>query len=405
MKQIIVQCEQRTMKAAMLESGRLTDYFVHDQDQVHTAKNIYKGRVVNVLPGMEAAFIHIGHRKNAFLHLEDLLPAHLEKQPKVKPSITELVHEGQELMVQVVREAMGTKGARVTTRYSIPGRWIVYMPAADYVGVSRKIADDEERNRLKQIAEELREPGEGLILRTAAGGAPREALAADLRYLRNVWEDIRTTYDTVESPTEIYREPELLPRLIRDFFTDEIDELVIDDEQMGQEIKQAMLPRSPHLAERVRIYQELDGQDALTKAGAYRGSLFDQYGIDAQLDQLFRSKVMLDNGGYVMIDHTEALTVIDVNTGKFVGSVDLEETVFATNMEAAARIAQLLRLRNIGGIIIIDFIDMALEEHREQVKAVLEQRLKSDPAKCIVAGWTKLGLLEMTRKRTGSNYR
>lgn len=395
MKQIIVQCEHRTLKAAMLEHGKLTDYYVQEQEQLHTAKNIYKGRVVNVLPGMEAAFVDIGHRKNAFLHLDDLLPAHLEKQPKVKPSITELVKEGQELMVQVIREAVGTKGARVTTRYSIPGRWLVYMPEADYIGISRKIVDEDERLRLKQLAENIRGQDEGLIMRTASVKAPEEALAADMRTLRNAWLDIVSLYESLDAPSVIYQEPDLLTRLIRDFFTDEVDQLVINNEELGSQIQQAMLNSSPQLAERVLIHP------TLPKAA----TLFDLYHVDEQLEQLFRSKVSLDNGGYVMVDHTEALTVIDVNTGKFVGSVDLEETVFSTNMEAAERIAQLLRLRNIGGIIIIDFIDMELDEHRELVLARLEGSLRSDPAKCTVAGWTKLGLLEMTRKRTGSNIR
>lgn len=374
----------------MLEQEKLTEFYAQTKEDRQTAGNIYKGRVVNVLPGMQAAFVDIGQTKNAFLYIDDLLPAHLERQPKVKPSITELVREGQEILVQIVKEALGTKGARVTTHFSLPGRWLVYMPSADYVGVSRKISSDSERQRLKELAETVRAPGEGLILRTVAAGEPDAAILRDLEHLRELWTSIGQQAERAAVPSEVYHELDMIPRLVRDMVTDEMEELVIDSEHIGAYVVDVIKQMSPHLADRVHSYTGPE-------------KIFQRYGVYEQLDKCFRAKVWLDNGGYLIFDQTEALTVIDVNTGKYIGSVDLEETVFATNLEAAEQIARLLRLRDIGGIIIVDFIDMELETHRAKVLETLEQAVKRDRTKCIVLGWTKLGLLEMTRKKVREN--
>jgi ribonuclease G len=387
---ILVQCDHDAIKVALLEDGRLTECYTQSEADRQTAGNIYKGRVVNVLPGMEAAFVDIGQSKNAFLYIDDLLPAHLEKQPKVKPSIRELVQEGQEIVVQIVKEAFGSKGARVTTHFSLPGRWIVYMPGADYVGVSRKIDSETERQRLRDLAESIRRPGEGLILRTVAAGESDASIIRDLERLREQWSDILRRAETAPVPSEVYHELDMLPRLIRDIVNDGIEELRIDSEKVGRIIADELRRMSPHLAERVRI-------------DCREEPIFQRYGVSEQLDKAFRPKVWLANGSYLVIDQTEALTVIDVNTGKYTGSVDLEETVFATNLEAAEEIARLLRLRDIGGIIIIDFIDMELEEHRAAVLRTLEEAVKRDRTKCIVVGWTQLGLLEMTRKKVRDN--
>lgn len=374
----------------MLEEEKLTEFYAQTKEDRQTAGNIYKGRVVNVLPGMQAAFVDIGQSKNAFLYIDDLLPAHLERQPKVKPSITELVCEGQEILVQIVKEALGTKGARVTTHFSLPGRWLVYMPGADYVGISRKISSDSERQRLKELAETVRAPGEGLILRTVAAGEPDAAILRDLEHLRELWTSIGQQSERASVPSEVYHELDMIPRLVRDMVTDEIEELVVDSEQIGAYIVDVVKQISPHLSDRVHRYTGTE-------------NIFHRFGVLDQLDKCFRAKVWLDNGGYLIFDQTEALTVIDVNTGKYIGSVDLEETVFATNLEAAEQIARLLRLRDIGGIIIVDFIDMELEAHRVKVLEILEQAVKRDRTKCIVLGWTKLGLLEMTRKKVREN--
>jgi ribonuclease G len=387
---ILVQCDPDAIKVALLEDGRLTECYTQAEADRQTVGNIYKGRVVNVLPGMDAAFVDIGQSKNAFLYIDDLLPAHLEKQPKVKPSIRELVHEGQDIVVQIVKEALGSKGARVTTHFSLPGRWIVYMPGADYVGVSRKIASDTERQRLRDLAEAIRRPGEGLILRTVAAGEPDEAIVRDLERLREQWDEILRRAETAPAPSIVYHELDMLPRLIRDIVNDDIEELVIDSEKVGRLIADELSRLSPHLAERVRIDRAAE-------------PIFQRYGVGEQLEKAFRPKVWLDNGSYLVVDQTEALTVIDVNTGKYTGSIDLEETVFATNREAAEEIARLLRLRDIGGIIIIDFIDMELEEHRAAVLRTLEEAIRRDRTKCIVVGWTRLGLLEMTRKKVRDN--
>ncbi len=390
MKQIVVHCEQGLTKAALLEDGQLTEFYMERPASKQLVGSIYKGTVVNVLPGMQAAFVDIGLEKNAFLFIDDLLPAHLDKQPAIKPSIAELVEEKQTLLVQIVKEPIGTKGARVTTHFSIPGRWLVYMPEADYVAVSRKIESEAEKKRLKQLADELRAPGEGLILRTVAEGESREALEHDLHVLRKRWDNIKKKAETRNAPAEIYRDLDMMPRLVRDIFTDDVDEIIIDERSKGDEIMREVREVSPKLAERVKIY------DA-------RAPLFEKYGIEEQLDKAFRPKIWLDSGGHVIIDQTEALTVIDVNTGKFTGSVDLEQTVFETNMEAAEKIARLLRLRDIGGIIIVDFIDMEREEHRHTIVKRLEELLKQDRTKALVIGWTKLGLLEITRKKVKEN--
>lgn len=391
LRRIIVQCEDQSAKVAVLENDLLTEYFVQDREDRQTVRNIYKGRVLNVLPGMQAAFVDIGQPKNAFIYIDDLLPAHLEQQPKVKPSISDIVNVGDELLVQVVKEALGTKGARVTTHYSLPGRWLVYMPEADYVAVSRKIHDDTERERLKNIAEQIRLRGEGLIIRTAAHGVSEKAIYHDLQRLRHEWKDVLKRGKQTTAPCELYHDLAMLPRLIRDLMTEEVEELLIDSEKIAQRIVDSLHQYSPGLVERVKLVQD-------------KRSLFAIEGIYDQIDQSFRRKLWLPSGGYLIIDQTEALTVIDVNTGKYTGSVDLEHTVLATNLEAAALIARILRLRDIGGIIIIDFIDMEQEMHRDLVAEQLTHHVSRDRTKCNVVGWTNLGLLEITRKKVREQH-
>lgn len=390
MKKIVVHCDRNVTEVALMDDRQLVEYYVEHPVERQLVGNIYKGRVVNVLPGMQAAFIDIGQGKNAFLYIDDVLPAHLDKQPKHKPSISQLLDEGQEIVVQVAKEPLGTKGARVTTHFSIPGRWIVYMPNAGYVGVSRKIEREEERDRLKDIGERSRRGEEGLILRTVAEGESAGALLKDLEFLRDLWASICILVETGSAPCLLYRDLDMIPRLVRDIFSEQVDELVIDSKGKGGEIIRFLQGFSPEFAKRVTVYKEAQ-------------PIYDAYGVRDELEQAFSHKVRLNNGGYLIVDHTEALTVIDVNTGKFIGSENLEETVFATNLQAAEQTARLIRLRDIGGIIIVDFIDMDKEEHRSQIIEKMEEAIKKDRTKSLVVGWTKLGLLEMTRKKVREN--
>ncbi|MBB6729322.1 Rne/Rng family ribonuclease [Cohnella zeiphila] len=390
MKQLFVHCTRNATFSALLEDGSLTEFGVERSEGVSLVGNIYKGRVVNVLPGMQAAFVDIGLAKNAFLYVDDVLHPHLDKQPKVKPSISELLKIGDELIVQVMKEPLGGKGARVTTHYSLPGRWLVYMPRADYVGVSKKIEQESERARLKTLAEQLRMSGEGVILRTNAEGEPREALAEDLASLRGVWQEIERKGAAARAPVEMHRDFGLVQRLVRDVFTPDTEELVVDDEQACEEARAYLRRLNPSFASRVRLYRD-------------SVPMYDKTGVNEQLDKAFQHRIWLKSGGYLVWDQTEALTVIDVNTGKYTGNADLEETVFLTNAEAAREIARLLRLRDVGGIVVVDFIDMTDEGHRQEVVQLLEGAMRRDRTKCQVLGWTRLGLLELTRKKARAN--
>jgi ribonuclease G len=392
MKQMLVHGEQNLMETAVLQDGRLVEYDMERAEGRQGVGNVYKGKIVNVLPGMQAAFVDIGQGKNAFLYIDDVLHPHLDRQPKEKPEITELLRPGQDLVVQVIKEQINGKGARVTTHYSLPGRWLVYMPTADYVGVSKKIASEGERNRLRVAGEELRQPGEGVILRTAAEGESEDALGNDLMILRELWENIARRAEQSAAPCELHREAGLVRRLVRDILDFETDEVWIDSREAYGEAVSWIREMAPSMVSRVQWYGDKG-----------KVSLFERYEVPAQLDKAFGHRIRLASGGDLAWDQTEALTVVDVNTGKFIGTSSLEDTVFRTNMEAAAEIARLLQLRDVGGIIIIDFIDMEKEEHRDQVLQRLEQYTRTDRTKCHVIGWTKLGLLEMTRKKIREN--
>jgi ribonuclease G len=383
---IAIEKEADAYKIALLEDGQLVELIVDQTDNGQRAGSIYKGRIVNVLPGMQAAFVDIGQGKNAYLYVTDLLPAHLEKQPKIKPSIDELVRVGEERIVQIAKEPTGSKGARVTTHFALPGRYLVYMPGADYVAVSRKLESDEERMRLKQWAENMRRPGEGLIMRTLAKGRSGEELRLDLENLREIWLRIRTAAEEAEAPAEIYRDLDILERSVRDFFSQDVAKVWTADAQTADRLKRYAVQWLPDLTDKIEV---VSGEERL----------FARLGLEAEIKRAFARKVWLKNGGYLVIDHTEALTVIDVNTGKFTGKKNLEETVFQTNLEAAREIGRLIRLRDIGGIIIVDFIDMNQDQHRHEVVQVLQETLKKDRTKTVVVGWTQLGLLEMTRKK------
>ncbi|MFC5529275.1 Rne/Rng family ribonuclease [Cohnella yongneupensis] len=390
MKQLFIHCSQNVTQSALLENGRLTEFSVEKIEGTSLIGNLYKGKVVNVLPGMQAAFVDIGLSKNAFLYVDDALHPHLDKQPKDKPSISELLKPGDEVLVQVMKDPLGGKGARVTTHFSLPGRWLVYMPGADYIGISKKIDQETERLRLKSLAEDIRAEGEGLIMRTNAEGESRSSLEGDLNGLRTIWRNVMALNAQSDAPKQLHKDSGLVHRIIRDVITPDTEELIIDNEQCLHDAQDYMRQAAPAMSDKIRLYSETL-------------PMFEKFGIKDQIDKAFQSRVWLKSGGYLVWDQTEALTVIDVNTGKYTGSASLEETVFQTNLEAAEQIARLLRVRDVGGIIIVDFIDMETEEHRHQVVHLLETTIKRDRTKCQVVGWTRLGLLEITRKKAREN--
>ena len=389
MKRMIVHGQRDLLQIAIVDDGRLMEFYMEKPENAgQLVGSVFKGRIVNVLPGMQAAFVDIGLSKNAFLYLDDVLHPHLERQPLIKPPIDQLLQVGQDIVVQVMKEPLGSKGARVTTHFSLPGRFLVYMPHADYVGVSKKVNGDHERGRMRIVGESIRQAGEGVIMRTAAEGESNESLQADVNFLRELWQGIQALAETASSPAELHREADLVHRLVRDLLTSEMDEIWIDDPISYQNTENIMQQMAPSMITRMRLF---DKQVPV--------SLFQQYRINEQLQEAFERRIRLGNGGYLVLDQTEALTVIDVNTGKFVGTSDLEDTVYRTNMEAVDQIAWLIRLRDIGGIIIVDFIDMELEEHRNQILQRLELLIRQDRTRCQVVGWTRLGLLEITRKK------
>ncbi|GIO34756.1 MULTISPECIES: Rne/Rng family ribonuclease [Paenibacillus] len=386
MKQMIVHCEPKLTQMALLEEGKLVE-FAAERSQNHSlVGSFYKGRVVNVLPGMQAAFVDIGHKKNAFLYVDDVLHPNLEKQPKEKPPIETLLRVGQEIVVQVMKEPLGSKGPRVTTHYSLPGRWVVLMPNADYVAVSKKVSKEHERSRLKMLGEEIRREGEGVIMRTVSEEEHPDAIAGDLALLREQWGAIRERAETCSAPALLHRDLSIVQRFIRDVFDPQHDLLQIDSAKEAKEAEM-FLEEIAHGSHRpVNVYQ---GQEHIFKA----------FGIQEQIERDFSRKVMLESGGSIVWDQTEALTVVDVNTGKYTGGESLEDTVTRINLQAAKEIARLIRLRDAGGIIIVDFIDMEQEKHRQEVVDMLEAGMSKDRTKSHVVGWTRLGLLELTRKK------
>jgi ribonuclease G len=397
-KELLITVDADETRAVLLEDGDLAEIYVERPDAGRIVGNIYKGKVENVLPGMQAAFVQIGLDRNSFLYVDDAQPGKISDvegeaapAPKAKLTIKDLVRPGQEIVVQVAKEPIGTKGARVSRNITLPGRYMVLMPNVDYVGVSRRISDEAERERLKQIAHRVKPVAMGVIVRTVADGASEEELVRDLEYLAHRWEQIAERAKEAPAPSVLYTDQGLVHRLVRDIFDESIDLCWIDDRDGHKEAQELLSAYAPQLKERCKLYTQTDQ------------SLFDRFGVEMEIEKALRKRVWLKSGGYLVIDQTEALTSIDVNTGKFVGTIDLADTVFKANLEAAGEIARQLRLRDIGGIIIADFIDMESVEQQEQVKAILEVQLRRDRTKANVVGFTKLGLLEMTRKKSRQN--
>ncbi|MCG0240014.1 MAG: Rne/Rng family ribonuclease, partial [Firmicutes bacterium] len=389
-KEILVTVDIDETRAAVRENGELVELYIERPVQQRLVGNIYKGRVQNVLPGMQAAFVEIGLERNSFLYVDDALPPELADSPEARRlSIKDVLRSGDEILVQVVKEPIGTKGARVTRHITLPGRYLVLMPNMEYVGVSRRIEDEKERERLRALAAAVRPPGMGLIVRTVAEGAQLEELQRDVEFLVRLWERIQARARTQHAPALIHRDLGLVDRIVRDLLDHDVDQLIIDSRAEYDRILELLELTEPQLKDRVRLYTRTDA------------TLFDYYGVEPEIEKALRRRVWLKSGGYIVIDRTEALTVVDVNTGKYVGSTSLADTVLRTNLEAAREIARQLRLRDIGGIIVIDFIDMERADHQQQVLRTLEEELKKDRARAQVLGLTQLGLVEVTRKKSG----
>lgn len=391
-KQIIADVEYDQIRVGVMEEGKLVEFYVEKSISDRVVGNIYKAKVCNVLPGMQAAFVNIGLDKNAFLYVADLninkiCPEVKETVKNIKDvPIDDVLKVGQDVLVQVTKEPVGTKGARVSTNITLPGKYIVLMPTVDYIGISRKIKNEDERKRLKNLVNEIRPDNMGVIIRTAAEGEGIKELATDMGYLVKLWKNIVEKQKEIKAPEVIYKDMNLLGRIVRDVFSPDVDKFYVNCRQIYDKLSELISIISPSLQRRLIYYNN-------------KKNLFEYFEIEDEVKKALSRKVWLKSGGYLVIDYTEALTVVDVNTGKFVGSIDLEDTVLKTNIEAAKEIARQLRLRDIGGIIIIDFIDMETKEDEEKVMTTLKNELKKDRTKTSILGITELGLVEMTRKK------
>jgi ribonuclease G len=402
-KDLIVSSTPQETKVALLDDGVVSEIFIEREAHRGIAGNLYKGKVTRVLPGMQSAFVDIGQERDAFLYVADVIEELDENllDPEEtgaaaagngggprSTAIEEMLEAGQEVLVQVVKEPLGQKGARITSHVSLPGRYLVFMPTVEHVGVSRKIVDDEERRRLKTILKELRQErgGGGLIARTVGAGRSREDFERDMRYLSRTWDEVRALSSRQGAPALLHRELSLVQRLLRDILSGDIANIRLDSEKEYQRTLDMVNVLQPELAPRVRLH---NGPQ----------SILEEYGVAGELERALRSKVWLESGGYIVIDQTEALVAIDVNTGRYTGKKTLEETILKTNLEAMKEIVRQIRLRDLGGIIVVDFIDMEERKSRQKVMAALEQELKKDRSPSKLISVSEFGLVILTRKR------
>jgi ribonuclease G len=420
--ELIINSDSFETRVALVENGQVAELFVERSSDRGIAGNIYKGRIVRVLPGMQAAFVDINLEKAAFLYVSDVhhpmedmerlfltssnkegeagepeetdSPLDQEMQRVLDfreahdhTPIEDRLQEGQEILVQVAKEPIGHKGARITTHITLPGRHLVLMPTMDHIGVSRRIENEKERKRLREIMCSIRPPVCGFIVRTAAEGVEPEKLQAEMDFLLKLWQSIQRRAEHASALSLVYQELDITLRAVRDLFTKEVDRLVIDSESEYRKVLNFTETYMPSLQSAVELYE---GEEPI----------FDAYGIEMEVQRALSKKIWLKSGGYIVIEMTEALTAIDVNTGRYVGKRNLEETILKTNLEAVKEIAYQLRLRNIGGIIIIDFIDMEKEGNREKIFNALREALRKDKSKTNILRMSELGLIEMTRKRT-----
>ncbi|HIP52584.1 MAG TPA: ribonuclease G [Chromatiales bacterium] len=394
-EEILINITPPETRVAVVENGVVQEIIIERTGNRGLVGNIYKGKVQRVLPGMQAAFVDIGLERAAFLHASDIVVANGNggNSNGRREAITDLLHEGAEVVVQVVKDPLGTKGARLTTNLSIPSRYLVYMPSLGSVGVSQKIEDEAERQRLREVLGRLvaenadRQLPGGYIARTAAEGVSEEALRADRDFLVRLWQSIQERLREVKGGARVHEDLPLYLRALRDLLSPEVEKVRIDSRESYRRAKEFAEDFIPDIASRLEYYPG-------------ERPIFDLYGVEDEIQKALERKVQLKSGGYLVIDQTEAMTTIDVNTGTFVGHRNLEETIFKTNLEAAQSICRQLRLRNLGGIIIIDFIDMSETEHKRQVLRALEKCLARDHAKTHITEVSSLGLVEMTRKRT-----
>ena len=412
--EILINSRSYEVRIALVESGHLTEFHLQRPTEKGLMGNLYLGRVVRVLPGMQAAFVDIGLERTGFLYVDDVFSGSDDlRRDKLKSGqaeddsattvsstvehrqsnpyhIEDLLNEGQEILVQVSKDPIGTKGARLTCQITLPGRNLVFIPQTDHIGISRKIEDDTVRESLRTTIEELRPHKSGFIVRTVAEHASKEDLEADMEFLMILWDEIKDRAATSKPPSLVYEDLDITLRSVRDLFTSDVDYLIIDDELSYEKLVHFVNTFAPQLKNKISLY---------------RGELplFEAYGVDVEISKAIEKKVWLRSGGYIIIENTEALTVIDVNTGRFVGKNDLNETIFKTNMEAAKEIAYQLRLRNIGGIIIIDFIDMEDEPHREELFNYFKEAVKKDKSRINILKLSEFGLVQMTRKRNSEN--
>ena len=405
MKQdIFINCTPQESRIAIMEDGSLAEFLIERRQDRGIVGNIYKGKVARVLPGMQAAFVDIGLDKAAFLHVSDFSTGPEDVSPLLTGSDEEIVFEGakpsshrrlpierqlfrgREILVQVAKDPLGMKGARITSHISLPGRYLVFMPTTHHIGISRRIDDDKERKRLKEIALSLLTDKGGFILRTACEGLSKREIQRDLGFLTKLWQRIQKEADSA-APFLIHQDLDLIARTVRDFFTRDTHQVFIDHIKEYRRILDFVGQFMPRLKSKITLYTQAE-------------PIMDHYGVEEKIVKALERKVWLHSGGYITIERTEALTAIDVNTGRFVGKRNQEETILKTNLEAAQEIVHQLRLRNIGGIIIIDFIDMEKEANRKKVYEAMKEAIKRDKARTNILKISELGLVEMTRQRT-----
>jgi ribonuclease G len=380
-KEIVVDVGTDQTRIAVLEDKNLVELYIEQENYNRTVGNIYRGMVKKILPGMQAAFVDIGQEKNAFLYLGDIQTKHSDIP------LHKRIKQGQHLTVQVEKEAMGTKGAKVTTRVSLPGKFLVLLPKENGIGISQKIENDDERKRLKYLVNEMKPDQYGIIVRTDAVDKQAQEIQQEIEMLIQQWESIAAKENFIAAPALLYKDKSPALRAARDLFSKEIDAYIVNNLEAYNEVKEFIEIIAPNRKEQIR-YMDINY------------GLFDYYSLESQIDKALQKHVWLKSGGTIIIEHTEALTVIDVNTGKFVGKKNLQETILKTNIEAAKQIAKQIRLRNLAGIIIVDFIDMLKEEHKVQVLETLRIELKKDRVPSTIWGMTELGLVQITRKKT-----
>lgn len=415
-RQIIINVAEHETRVALLEDGTIAEFFIERGDGADIAGNVYKGKVQRVLPGMQAAFVDIGLHQAAFIYVDDVLEENLyeiealfndeaeiqngldgddrqEEEAKAviaagaKSTIIEdLISEGQDLLVQVIKSPLGTKGARISSYVSLPGRFLVLMPTSSHIGVSRRIEDIHERERLKTIVSSLRTENLGYIVRTAAEGVTAEKLSYEMGFLNNLWNNIKKRHERAPSPSLLHQELSVSLRAVRDLLLQEAERLIIDDKGGYESILTFLDTFMPSLKDSVVLYESSE-------------PIFDAYNLEGDIGRALKRKVWLKSGGYIVIEHTEALVAIDVNTGRYVGKYNLEETITKTNLEAVKEIAYQIRLRDIGGIIIVDFIDMERQSNQDRVFNALKEAFKKDRSKTHVLPMSEMGLIQITRKR------